>query len=722
MRVIAALTLAVAVPAAAQSSDALEAVRLHRPQALERVKSELASCARQRGTDAGATSPDLSCQRLSLLAGYLMLSEGDARSACAQLASTPAPPQLGAIHAYYLGEAHFYSQQPAEAARQFETVLDGSPPGWLATKLRARLGEALLAAGEVVQAAPLLEKAALRAATPELYWQRAIARRDTGNVDGHRADLRTLAIRFPGHPYGEAALAQLRAQPGKAWVMTFDDRLMRAAGLTDAGRARDGLAELDAVVKEKLARGASAKARLAFARASVLFALGDEAGGDAQLGAVLSAKGQASIAAEALMLRARRIMRSDDNQKARDAMAEVSRRYPREPPADDAAYFAGWLDLQAKRFEAAVKTFEDFEKRHPKSRKLDEALWLRSLALIKLQKHRDARDVLDRLVKSVPRSSLVPQAKYWSIRSMQLAGEDPIAEYQSLIAVFPGSLYALLAGERLRELSIPPPHPFPDPPRRLEVKVPPELALALALAESGLFKDADEEVQSRMASIRGPEAALRFGHALQSLGQFGQAYALAARLLWGAAYGSRQPEALALLYPRAYEGTVMREATAQGLDPFLVWAIMRRESAFRPEVASAANARGLMQIIPPTAVAIAKRTTAPAPQPEELFSPELSIRLGAWYLKALLDRFEHPALCAAAYNAGPTAVARWQKEKGSLPLDLFIEEIPYKETRLYVKQVVADYFIYRGLYGGQPDPKQRLSMSLSAPKAGGVDF
>ena len=86
------------------------------------------------------------------------------------------------------------------------------PRRWLSSRLRARLGEALLASGNAVQAAPLLEKAALEAATPELYFQRAIARRAVGNVDGERADLKTLALRFPAHPYGAAALEKLATE------------------------------------------------------------------------------------------------------------------------------------------------------------------------------------------------------------------------------------------------------------------------------------------------------------------------------------------------------------------------------------------------------------------------------------------------------------------------------------------------------------------------------
>jgi soluble lytic murein transglycosylase len=178
---------------------------------------------------------------------------------------------------------------------------------------------------------------------------------------------------------------------------------------------------------------------------------------------------------------------------------------------------------------------------------------------------------------------------------------------------------------------------------------------------------------------------------------------------------------LALLYPRAYPATVEREAKERNLDPFLIWAVMRRESAFRQEAVSTANARGLMQVFPPTASAISRKLEIDPPEPDQLFSAEVNVRFAAWYLAELQKRFAHPALCAAAYNAGPGPVLRWVQDRGSLPLDLFVERIPYKETRAYVKQVVADYFTYHELYGDRAR-LPRLELALPTPAAERIGF
>jgi soluble lytic murein transglycosylase len=129
----------------------------------------------------------------------------------------------------------------------------------------------------------------------------------------------------------------------------------------------------------------------------------------------------------------------------------------------------------------------------------------------------------------------------------------------------------------------------------------------------------------------------------------------------------------------------------------------------------------LLQIIPPTALAIARSLKLDPPSADALYAPEINIRLGSWYLGQLLKRFGHPALAAAAYNAGPPAVSRWTKSKGTLPFDLFVEEIPYRETRGYVKQVIADHHVYHSLYG-DPGKAPQLTLSVPQPAAEGVDF
>jgi soluble lytic murein transglycosylase len=700
------------VKARAQSAPTLEAVRVHRVDALKLAQGDLASCS----SKACARLP-----QLSLLVGYLLLADGRAADALQQLSSIDAPADLKAFHAYYLAEAHFYAHDKPAAAAGFARAAEASE-GWFQRRARARQGESLLAAGFPSDSLKLLETAASEANSPELYYERAIARAQTGDLQGARSDFKLIAVRFPVHPCAALVLNQGSALPGGMIRFTLDEHLARAHGFVEAGETTRALEELAQADREKLVVGTVAQSRVALVRAPILFALGREKEAEAQL--KITSRGEPRIASEGMLIAARRALRSNQNEVARRAMVEIEQRYPKELAADEAGYFIGWIDLQAGRWPEAVRSFVAFEKRHPHSRRRDEALWFQSLALILQHTHSEARRNLQTLVRQFPNSPLCAQARYWAARSLEITGEyvDQVAEeYRQLIRLFPGSFYSLLADSRLRDLGLARPIAFPDQPKAPKGAFPPDLVLARALSEAGLVRDANLESGHRLEAIRQPEDAMRIGHALQQMGEYGRAYGLAARVLWTNAYGNKEGEAVGLLYPRAYQPTVEKLAREQAIDPYLIWAIMRRESAFRTEVTSAANARGLMQVVPPTAVQISKRLAVDAPHADELFSADVNLRFAAWYLSQLMARFGHPALAAAAYNAGPGPVSRWVSERGALPLDLFVERIPYKETRAYVKQVVADYFTYRQLYENAPSGPG-FDFTLPAALDAGINF
>lgn len=144
----------------------------------------------------------------------------------------------------------------------------------------------------------------------------------------------------------------------------------------------------------------------------------------------------------------------------------------------------------------------------------------------------------------------------------------------------------------------------------------------------------------------------------------------------------------------------------------LVWlaqAIMRTESGFDPMALSVANARGLMQLIPPVAERIARENHVEF-QEDLLFDPDLNIRLALWYIGRLWSKFHGQfPLVAAAYNGGPRGMMDWCKKFGKLPLDVFVESIPWEESRQYAKKVTEAMTRYAYLEGG---PLPRLSLKV----------
>ena len=154
-----------------------------------------------------------------------------------------------------------------------------------------------------------------------------------------------------------------------------------------------------------------------------------------------------------------------------------------------------------------------------------------------------------------------------------------------------------------------------------------------------------------------------------------------------------------LLYPFAYREEVESMAAAADIDPFLILSLMRAESVYDPKARSGVGARGLMQIMPFTAVRIARMMQDQEFQLSELHQPEVNIGYAAFYIKKLSDYYKGNTMMAvAAYNGGPAPVDRWISQFGDLEIDEFIETIPFRETRRYVKSVFRNFNNYKNIW------------------------
>ena len=150
-----------------------------------------------------------------------------------------------------------------------------------------------------------------------------------------------------------------------------------------------------------------------------------------------------------------------------------------------------------------------------------------------------------------------------------------------------------------------------------------------------------------------------------------------------------------LRFPLHHEALIRRESARKGLEPSLVAALTRAESAFMPEARSPANARGLMQLLPSTAQGVARRLGKPWGGADSLFQPAVNVPLGTAYLAQRIgDNGGLAYRALAAYNAGQGAVQRWVAARPNLPADYWIETIPFRETREYVPRVLAFSVIY----------------------------
>ena len=189
------------------------------------------------------------------------------------------------------------------------------------------------------------------------------------------------------------------------------------------------------------------------------------------------------------------------------------------------------------------------------------------------------------------------------------------------------------------------------------------------------------------------------GHLIERLNAIGwQSQAIAG------AFQADLRDLLEVRFPTPYSNLYRRYSFETDLALSFVYSITRQESAFDPRAISSAGARGLMQLMPATARGVANRIRAVRPEAEDLLDPIVNLRLGTHHLASLARRYDgHRALIAAAYNAGQHRADRWRKDVAGIPTDVWIERIPFYETRNYVKNVLAFNLVYSYLLD-QPIP------------------
>lgn len=223
------------------------------------------------------------------------------------------------------------------------------------------------------------------------------------------------------------------------------------------------------------------------------------------------------------------------------------------------------------------------------------------------------------------------------------------------------------------------------------------------LMEIGMKDEAASEMmRAASGNALNADTLLYFSHRLSEAGAYKKAISLVSRLntvskATGWNIGLSEADLTDILYPMAYWPVVNESAKQNNIDPFILLSVMREESRFDPEASSIAGALGLMQIMPHAAFRLNKVLNLDIPDKSRLHDVRINITLGAYYLKALLHKFNSLPAVLASYNAGEEKVIEWLRSGNYKSPDEFIEDIPYDETRNYVKRVIVTYYTYRQL-------------------------
>lgn len=287
-----------------------------------------------------------------------------------------------------------------------------------------------------------------------------------------------------------------------------------------------------------------------------------------------------------------------------------------------------------------------------------------------------------------------PRWRYWRARATA-AVKGPDAA-QPLFADLAGlrDYYGYLAADRAHQdyhLNM---RPTADDPQILPaLSANPGLIRAHALFECELTDDAGAEWNAALAAAK-PAVKVQAARLASGWGWYAQAIMTLAQ--------ANEWDDVMLRYPRPYAEIIAQASKFAQVPPDWILAIMRQESLFRRDAVSRADARGLMQMLPATAVTVARRWHLRPPGRDALFDPAVAVPLGAAYVRELLDRYtDQLALALAAYNAGPAAVARWQPPQ-RLDADVWIENIPYSETRAYVQHILEHIVAFAAVSEARP--------------------
>ncbi len=597
----------------------------------------------------------------------------------------------------------------------------GTPSAWLSAAAgyeRAQKPDRAIAACEKVLGD------AKRTRKEETAARRARMRLAAPKAPSTPDDARWLAIHAED-PDVEAQAANTLEQVDPTHPLTGPELVERSQTLSDGGHTDAALVMADRSASAPKAVSALDACR---ARADALFKAKSRYQEAAASYGTCSNRGGPHSAEDAF-LSARALARAEKDNEAIFAWTKVRERFPKTNWAEQATFFAARTHALHGQWKEASAAFDDYKKSFPGGSSEKDADRFRAISHFENKEYKLARRLFEELAGDTTDGS---QQARWSLLAALAAREagdktQAVARYLDVARGKPLSYVALVARARLAETQTPLPltiEPFeggPAPPP-LTVKLPPPVDMLHAM---GLDRDAEDMLRERENIVRG-EAPGRGTEALcvayNMLGRAKRLHSLALEIpaqMLATAPGPKNKWAWDCAYPQPYEAHVRAEESRDDLPENLVYAVMRQESGFDPDVVSPAGAIGLMQLMPETARVVADATHMEHREQDLTVVPH-NIALGSHYLHDLFVTFDKEKrdkqtaipLVVASYNAGPEAIVRWLSRSPGMPLEVFVERIPYTETRGYVVKVLGNLarYGYRA-HGETGVPQLKLAIS-----------
>jgi soluble lytic murein transglycosylase len=610
--------------------------------------------------------------------------------------------------------------QLVRAAQTYDSILDVHPQTPIMCDVLSRAADAWSRTDQREQSQPRLERVLNECPgyEPSALLRLGQFYESRGRLTEAADHYDRLDCDYPQSPRsieGAKRLAALRGKvPALPPQVRFARDLRKAVALSDASRhsqAAPLLRSLLARTPPTAADGEIVRMRLARA----LLALDKDT--DALL--LLQAISPGSVfAAEAAFMRAR--VQASRTRRPQ-AYETVVAGYPTTLWAEEALLALGNHYLKDARYAEAVPYFQRIVHGFPDGRYLERASWWSGWWEYLSGRLEGAAVIFENVAGKRPDSLSTAGALYWAARARQRLGDEDKARelFEETVRRWKHTYHGLRAGEALGLLraGASSTHPSEAPrgegatavpePHRTRVR---QLLIAFRMDEANAeleLVSSNTQAQATMAWILWKQGKIR-----PAITAMRRAYPD-----WRSQAGDRLPYAVwRILYPLDFEEPLIARSGDQGLDSALVAALIWQESAFDPQALSAVGARGLMQIMPSTGAQLARQLRAGPVKAQHLFDPARNLQFGTAYLDDMIDRFGGRVERAlAAYNAGPTRVARWTASRRDMPAEEFIENIPFAETRTYVTNILAHREQYRRLYALPEKPAPGMAQAPPPP-------
>jgi soluble lytic murein transglycosylase len=666
-------------------------------------------------------------KRAGLLSGVILIERSPAGALPYLRAAQRDFPVLDDYIRFWIGEALLRLGDAKEAAGMFEGVPQAVPDSNLLNQVALRAGEAWYQASSCPEAVAWFVKAVnVNDKDPQISqaWLRLAScyLREHQLTEG-RETLKQLWTKFPQTKEAREAEALLGSIGGVPWTAAPDMHYERAQAFLGQSLHAEAIEEL----KKFLARDPFSPqrwdAKLKLGIAQVRLKLYDQARDTFH---ALTAE-QGSRVDEAIVWLGRVYLRQGLGEKLLDLCRTLPKRTLTPEQKGQIYLFAGiWLEDEA-RFDEAIARYRQVAKSGEPASQRAEAQWREGWVLYRTARYQEAISVWQQIVDQKD-SDFEPQALYWIARSYShVEGAKSKEVFALLCRRFPYTYYCQLAREHTdpsgaaqtkqdgsvvaasstQPASEVTPTSVQDnqTSSRMQIELQPAYRRAVELRTLGLEQEAARELGVLTDRYsRDPEVLAALSMMLNEVG----AYHHALRLV-----RSRFREQLertggvvadglwSVAYPTGLIPTI-KMSGANGVDPFLVAAIIREESQYDRRAVSRVGAIGLMQVMPATANAVAQQYRLPSLSRDDLFDQETNIRIGARYVEQLFTQFSGNIVqTIAAYNAGPIVVGTWAATYRGRSEDEFVELIQYQETRQYVKRVLRSYREYLRLAGTQ---------------------